>query len=389
MTIARERLSAGDLGFIEAQPAPLSASAVPGKKTAVSEDRFKDVPKFTKDKIPVSGEAKAGLSTVDDAILDFMVARGIPALSFALSKGGKILHNRAFGWADADLKTPLTPGRSMRLASITKPVNRAAIETLVADGKLKLDDPVFEVLELQGLADAKLDPRWKDVTIQHLLDHKGGWDRGKAGDFTYRSKSICEELHVPLKEMEPMHLVKWALARPLDFDPGAREVYSNFGYILLARVVEKKSGKSFVDFLRDTVGKTAGMTTLLVSRSDPPDRLPGELWYCLNPEYPAKEQPWTLRVESKDGSGALACSADDYCRFLEHYSIVGKPRRPGGKYSGVFFGSTPGATSVCVQRPDGICYTAIANRRPAGKAAWNAELKAAIDGALQGVAGKL
>ncbi len=385
VTIVLDRLSAEDLEFIKSQPAPGAS----GRKTTVGEDRFKEIPPLKKDKIPVNGKSKAALAAVDDAILDYMVEKGIPALSFALSKNGMLLHNRAFGWSDAELKTPLTPGRSMRLASITKPVNRAAIEALISEGKLKLDDRVYDVLDLESLAKSKLDPRWKEVTIQHLLDHKGGWDREKSGDFTYDSKGVSEELRVPLKKLEPMHLVKYALARPLDFDPGEREVYSNFGYILLARVVEKKSGKTFVDFLSDTVGKTAGMSTLMVSRSDPADRLPGEIWYCLHPEYPVKEQPWSLRVETKDGSGALACSADDYCRFLEHYSIVGKPRRPGGRYSGTFFGSTPGATSVCSQRPDGICYCAIANRRPTGRADWNKELKEVIDAALEGVADRL
>ncbi len=352
-------------------------------------DRFKDVPLLTKEKIPVSGDAHSAFVPADDAIVGFMVAKGIPAVSFALSKNGVLLHSRSFGWGDAELKTPLPTGLSMRLASITKPINRAAVQTLLDEGKLKADDRVFDLLDLGKLANNKLDPRWRDISIQHLLDHKGGWDRGKSGDFTYRSKAICEELHVPLDKMGPMHLVKWALARPLDFDPGARDVYSNFGYILLACVIEKKSGKSFLDYLRATVGKTSGMTTLMISRSDPEDRLPAEAWYCLHPEYTAREHPLSLRIESKDGSGGLACSADDYCRFLEHYYINGQPRRAGGRYSFMFFGSTSGVTSVCVQRPDGICYTAICNRRPKGSAEWNRELKDAIDSAVNAVADKL
>jgi N-acyl-D-amino-acid deacylase len=373
----------------------LTCSALPAvaANSKPGNDRFTDVPPLVREKIPASGTAHAALQAVDNAILDFIVAKGIPATSFALSKDGKILHNRAFGWGDAELKTPLQPGLSMRLASITKPINRAAIQTLIDGGKLKLDDRVFDVLELGKLAPAKLDLRWKDVTIQHLLDHKGGWDRGTSGDFTYRSKAICDELHIPLRKMEPMHLVKWALERPLDFDPGARSVYSNFGYILLARVVEKKSGQGFVEFLRSTVGATAGMTTLMQSRSDPEDRLPGEVWYCLHPEFSRPESPLTLRSESKDGSGALACSAEDYCRFLDHYTVLGNPRRAGGRYVGTFFGSTPGVTSVCSQRPDGINYTVICNRRlngmPGAEEGWNAELKKAIDLALESVAGKL
>lgn len=366
--------------------APLSATAV--MPTLGKSDRFQDVPALTPEKLPVTGPAHPKLAPVDAAISKFLAGKGIPAASFAVSKGGQILHSRAFGWADASLTKPLQPGMSMRLASITKPITRAAIQTLLDAGQLKGTDHVFDVLELGKLPVKKLDPRWKEITVQQLLEHRGGWDRAISGDFTFKSKAIADELKVPLKQLQPAHLVRWALERPLDFDPGAREVYSNFGYILLARVVEKKSGRPFLEYVKETVGKTAGLTTLMVSRSDPEDRLPGEIWYCLHPEYRRPENPLTLRCETKDGSGALACSAEDYCRFLEHYSIIGKPRIPGGTYLGTFFGSMPGSTSACSQRADGICYTIICNRRDASAhpEAWNQELKTVIDTALDPIA---
>ncbi len=372
------RLSAEDRAFIASgQPAPRDVNTT----AKVGKDRFEDIRPFKKDAVPVAGEAVKKFASVDDAVLDFMVAKGIPAVSLAISQNGKLLHERAFGWGDASLKTPLPTGLAMRLASISKPITQAAIHTLVAAGKLKLEDKVFEVLELEKLATKSLDPRWRQITIAQLLLHKGGWDRGIAGDFSYKSQQICDDLHIKLTDMVAMDLVRWHLLRPLDFDPGAREVYCNFGYTLLARVVEKLSGQTFVAYLQATVGKESGMSTLRVSRSDAPDREPGEVWYCFHPEVSSEVKAFPVRFETKDGSGALACSAADYCRFLEHYAINGSQRRAGGKYRGTFFGSTHGTTSVCCQREDGLCYTVICNRR-SGDEAWNRELKEDVDKAL-------
>lgn len=394
-TLPLSRLSAADQAFVAAQagaPAATAAASKPGRNAPgpkVQDDRYTDIKPLKKESIPATGEAHAKLAALDDAVLEFMVARGIPAASFALSKNGRLLHERAFGWADPNLREPFPTGMSMRLASISKPITQAGIRSLVADGKLKLEDKVFEVLELEKLKPRKLDERWKLITIGQLIEHKGGFDRDKSGDASYQSPKVCADLRIKLQDMQTMDLVRWYLEQPLDFDPGARDVYSNFGYTLLARVVEKVSGKSFTDYLNASLGLKAGMTTLRVSRSDPRDRLPGEAWYCLHPEYTQEERYFPVRMEAKDGSGALACSAADYCRFLEHYVIDGSPRVPGGRYSGTFFGSTPGCTSVCSQRPDGIVYTIICNRRGAGGEDWNKELKAAVDKALEAVAADL
>lgn len=189
--------------------------------------------------------------------------------------------------------------------------------------------------------------------------------------------------------MVPMDLVRWYLEQPLDFDPGAREAYSNFGYTLLARVVEKVSDQPFPTYLAATVAKQADMTTLRVSRSDPDDRIPGEIWYCLHPEFSRKADPFPVRMITKDGSGALACTAADYCRFLTHYAINGALRRPGGRYRGSFYGSTYGVTSACSQRPDGINFAVVGNRRPSSGADWNEALKTRIDQALEPIAASL
>jgi CubicO group peptidase (beta-lactamase class C family) len=383
-TLPLDRLSADDRAFALKAKAP-SANPAPAKAAKAVEDRFQDMPKLDASKIPMSGDENKALAPVDAAIRTFMAEKGIGALTFAVSKGGKILYDRAFGWADADLKVPLQPGVKMRVASMTKPVVKAAIETLFAGNKLKPEDRVFDVLNLGQYPEAKTcDPRFKQVTIQNLLDHKGGWDRDKSGDLTYRPTAITDMFHIKFDEMESMHIVRYGLTLPMDFDPGERYVYCNYGYIMLARVIERVSEKKFMEYVQATVAKKSGAESFSASASDARDRQAGEIWYCYHPDYPKKEVPLSFRTEARDGAGVLACTAADYCRFLETYWISGKPRMSGrATYS--FNGSHAGVTAICSQRSDGYSYAAIANRRGGGKADWNGELRTAIDAALENV----
>ncbi len=386
VTIDLARLSEADRLFIQQQSKP---KAVATASAAKAEDRFDDVKKLSADKIPTTGESLAALAAVDQAILDFMAEKGVAAVTFAVSKGGQILHDRAFGWADADLKAPLQPGVKMRLASMTKPVVKAAITTLFTDGKLKPDDLVFPLLELGQYPEAKgCDARWQRITIQHLLDHKGGWDRSISGDFTFNA-DVADTMKVKLDALTPEHLMRYGMRQKFDFDPGEREAYCNYGYILLVRVIEKVSGQKFIDYLHSTVCKESKAPSFSLSTSDARERQPGEIWYHYHPEYPRKAVPLPFRTEARDGAGVLACTAADYCRFLESYWISGAPRLPGFKYNYSFSGSHPGVTAICSQRPDGINYTAICNRRGGGTTDWNGELRIAIDAALEKVAAEL
>jgi CubicO group peptidase (beta-lactamase class C family) len=267
-------------------------------------------------------------------------------------------------------------------------VVHAAVLTLVEAGKLKLEDQVYTVLQLDQYKESRdCDARWKAVTIDHLLEHKGGWDREqKAGDLTTHSSEMETMFRVKTDELEPVHVVRYGLTLPLDFDPGTKESYCNFGYILLVRVLEKVSGQGFIEFLQQSVCKEAAAPSFSLSASNAPKRQPGEIWYSYHPEFPRQETPLSFHTEARDGAGALACTAADYTRFLEKYWITGKPRKERGYYYN-FDGSHPGVTAICSQRLDGINYTAIANRRDRAGSTWNDELRKRIDEALDKVAG--
>ena len=130
-----------------------------------------------------------------------------------------------------------------RIASVSKPITAVAILQLVERGKLKLSDKIVDVLKMEPHLEegAKLDERWKDVTIEHCLLHTGGWNRDKSYDPMFQAPRMAKSLEVELP-IEPAHVIRYMLGQPLDFDPGAQYAYSNFGYCLLGRVIEKVIG---------------------------------------------------------------------------------------------------------------------------------------------------
>jgi N-acyl-D-amino-acid deacylase len=116
----------------------------------------------------------------------------------------------------------------------------------------------LQLLEGRG---GRFDPRWKKVTIEHLLQHRGGWNCDKSFDPMFRSPTIVEELDVP-PPAKPWDIIRYMLRQPLDFEPGARDAYSNFDYCLLGRVIEKISGQTYEDYVRKEVLAPLGIQSM-------------------------------------------------------------------------------------------------------------------------------
>src|SRR5207245_9407027 len=89
----------------------------------------------------------------------------------------------------------------------------------------------------------------------------------------------------------PTNVISWMFAKPLDFAPGTTNVYSNFGYSLLGRVIEKASGKPYVNYIQQDLLRNAGLTNslgftnVMASRSRPGDLAPWEIWYADVPQF--------------------------------------------------------------------------------------------------------
>jgi N-acyl-D-amino-acid deacylase len=220
------------------------ARRAPGKKSGKKE---KGKTNLSASGVPMTGVGPA-MPTLDDAILQFIEKSRCTGATLAVSKDGQLLYSRGYGWMDAE-KSKATPADAMfRVASISKPITAAAIRQLIRNGKLSLDDKVWDVLEIKPPAGVNIDPRWRDVTIAQLLDHKGGWDIKKLGfDPMFQAKRVAKELQLD-HPAGPDDTVRWMLDKPLQFNPGERDAYSNFGYCLLGRVIEKVTRRPYLTY---------------------------------------------------------------------------------------------------------------------------------------------
>ena len=364
---------------------------------------------------PRTGRADENLLALDELMTSFLAEQKIPGGALAVAKDGKLLYARGFGWADRDAKAPVQPDSLFRIASISKPITAVAILQLVDAGKIKLDGPAFALLKLPPhLPDgAKVDLRLATVTIRHLLQHTGGWDRAKSGDPMSRSVQIAEALHAaPPATAE--HIVRYTMGRPLDFDPGERMAYSNFGYCVLGRIVEAVSGTTYERYVQEKVLAPLGIRSMRIGRSLAENRAPGEVKYytptaatapCIFPGKRDEKVPvqyGRFHVEAADAHGGWLASATDLVRFA---SAFDKPdacpilsaagirtmfARPAGalghdkdgKPKNVFYacgwlvrpigrkgvntwhaGGIPGTATLLVRRHDGFAWAVLFNTR--------------------------
>ncbi len=288
-------------------------------------------------KIPTTGRANPQLASFDRLLVGFLHERKLPGAALAVAHNGRLVYARGYGYADQATKEPVQPNSLFRIASISKPLTAAAVLQLVERGRLRLEDRVFDVLQLKEPKGngVRFDERWRQVTILHLLQHRGGWDRDKSFDPMFRSAAIVKQLHVQ-PPAKPHDIIRYMLRHPLEFDPGSRYAYSNFGYCLLGRVIEKVSGQSYEQYVRKEVLAPLGIQDMRVGATLLQKRAPHEVKYhvgkdevgpaVMGPNFgemvPEPYGAWCL--ESMDSHGGWIASASDLVRFA---SAFVDPRR--------------------------------------------------------------
>jgi len=378
-------------------------------------------------KIPVTGCADADLAAFDETMLKFLADNQVPGASLAIAKDGKLVYARGFGHADPQLGLPVEPHMRFRIASISKPITAVMILRLIEMGLLKLDDNPFAVLKIMLPADA--DPRLQKITIRHLLQHTGGWDHKKSFDPMFRSAFIAKEQQVQ-SPAKPIDIIHFMTNRRLDFEPGERYAYSNFGYSLLGRVIEKVTGQSYEAAVQKHVFDPIGIKhaqlgeTLATAKNEVRyfDEKSRKAKAVLGPDRgkpaPLPYGAWCL--EAMDSHGGWIASAPGLVRFasafdhperckvvnadsikimfarpagLPGYDEEGMPRdlyygcgwqvhRKGdaAKFNAWHAGALAGTSTELVRRSDGVCWAVLFNTRRNAK---NQELNELIAPHLQ------
>ena len=234
---------------------------------------------------------------MDRKIERFMARWNIKGLSLAVTRNDSLLYAKGYGWADVEEGKEMTPRNILRLASASKLVPAIEIMRLVEDGKLRLDSMGCGengILCDTCFTNAINDRRLYDVTVDNLLQHKGGFGMG-AGDPMFNTKDIIAARHLPGPPSNE-ELTRIVLGRKIAFTPGQGFRYSNFGYMLLSLVIERVSGKSYWDFVTEEVLHPAGCYHFRPATNYYADRSEDEVHYY---------GPDTVAVEEYNGSGRM------------------------------------------------------------------------------------
>lgn len=273
--------------------------------------------------LPMTGKSMKLLEPLDEGIEKIMLRHGVPGASVAITRKGKLIYARGYGWAYHEKGTLATPETLFGLASVSKVFTALAVLVLVEEGKLKLDDKAYEILDhLKPLPRVVPDRRLSQITVRQLLNHSGGWDREKSGDPINWSQQVSFHMKVRMPITEEQ-LIRYCMGAPLDFDPGSKAVYSNLGYVILGQIVAKISKQSYENFVRTKVLKPMGIQRM--SLHDHGGRYFDSEARRYNAgiphSMPAYNSPWT------DASGGWAASAVDLARMMTAVdgSRTGKP----------------------------------------------------------------
>lgn len=382
------------------------------------------------DEIPVTGLRQKELEPLDHAIKTFLQEHHPPGAAVAVSYHGRLVYARGFGYADVEQKQPMQPESQFRIASISKPLTAVAIMKLIEENRLKLDSKVFDILtEYQAeLSEEGVDPRLREVTIQQLLNHTGGWDRNASFDPMFRSVAFAKKQgKTPPAEAEDV--IRAMVHQPLDFNPGERYAYSNFGYCLLGRTIEAVTGKPYHEYVLKAICMPLKMNQTQLGKTLLKDRQQNEVKYysptkgrsvftkTTVDQVPQPYGAWYL--EAMDSHGGWIASAPDLVRFATSFNtpeqcpILKAPTiaqmfaRPAGlagyEKSGnpksIYYGcgwsvrpfksalnanhwhngALPGTSTILVRRRDGINWAILFNTRY-GKEKKN--LSSLIDGQM-------
>lgn len=262
-------------------------------------------------------------------MIEFIERHDVPGAALAVSKGGEVVYSRGFGFAELSSRERVQPESLFRIASISKPITAVAVMQLVERGALSLDENPFKVIGFGHLLDsAGCDERLERVTVRHLLAHQGGWDRSVSYDPMFQTRRIQEEFGLT-GAPGTRDIIRFMLSEPLDFDPGERYAYSNFGYCVLGRVIEAVTGAPYDEAVRARVLTPLGIEDMQIGRSLPEDRVDGEVVYHdqeKRARVPVKARGRRVPIgyahdqEVMDSHGAWIASAADLARFSGAFS---------------------------------------------------------------------
>ncbi|WP_035614447.1 serine hydrolase [Haloferula sp. BvORR071] len=207
--------------------------------------------------LPDGGLKQAYINQLDAVVRDAMEANEIPSVSLAISRRGKIVFKRAYGFADEAGNEWAGTDHRYRIASVSKAITGVAVvHALASQSTWNLNSKVFGSGALFGTdyGSAPYSTYEQDISVRNLLTHTAGWLDD--GNLWYDDEPSYGSQHKPFIDYQLQN-------RSVTYDPGTIGRYSNLGFTIAARVVEKISGDSYETYARNELFAPCGISPLL------------------------------------------------------------------------------------------------------------------------------
>ena len=235
--------------------------------------------------VPLSyklGGAQLGdSSTADlDSIINLFVERNkIKGASVAIAKEGRLVYAKGFGYASVEDSVEVNPYHLFRIASVSKLITAVTIMKLIEEEKLDINDRVFG--ENGILSDEEFlgysDKRVEKITIYHLLNHTAGWNT-QVNDPIFNSLYVARKMNIePPAQFDDV--LQYALNQKLSYTPGKKYKYSNLGYTVLGRIIEKTTGMAYEDYVQFSILHPLGIYDMHIGHSYEEDLYVNEVRY--------------------------------------------------------------------------------------------------------------
>ena len=207
--------------------------------------------------VPVKSFDEAGDASwarkLDEVVQGYVKSRGLPGgVQLAAAKDGKLVYSRTFGVADVTdpEARPMSADALLYFGSISKSITSVAVMSLVQEGKLEMDTPVFQVLGGDGPV---ADERVKNITLRMCLNHTAGLSDGGGMGTGYDDTRSIEST------------IRTLAQKKLDRDPGSQYEYTNTTFNIVCRIIEKVSGFTYEDYVRARIWQPLGRIGPVVS----------------------------------------------------------------------------------------------------------------------------
>ena len=304
--------------------------------------------------------SESSFEALDAAIEQLMQNNNAPSMQLAITKGEKLVYQAQYGYADLNSTEMVTDDSVYRLASVSKTITMVTILKMRDEGLLNFNDTVFGVNGILG-TDFGTPPyktNIENITVHHLLDHTSGFTNVPNDPFFVNNDWSLQQLIDDVLDNRELATV-----------PGETYYYSNFGYCILGRVVEKLSGMDYEAYVKQNILEPLEITTMNVARNSINEKWPNEVEYFGQETF----GPYQYNAERIDALGGWTASATDLAKLM-----VGIDRRGGvadiittdamvDSYlefaEWTFWGSLPGTSSVIYRLGDDFNFTIVTNTR--------------------------